>query len=796
VFLILTSLAGAARGEWDGSWQDKMFGKSWELTPRSDRILIQFQPATGSALREVIRSAHGLQEIQTYHEGTRVAVYETRGAGDWRTLVSLLEDDVGVRGAAPAVVDQDGFTKYYIPTEVTVQFHKNLREETCRDLIAGAGCEILRDHWTPGYYTVSLPEGLTIFEAVRMWQSHPQTLFSEPSYVIYDDFLHVPNDEHYPDQWALNNTGDYGGGTPGADVEAEAAWDIHKGDPDVIVCIVDTGMDLDHPDLQANLLDRNGEDWDFSSTGLVPHDGNGHGTMVSGIAVAVQDNEIGVSGVAPGCRVMPLKINASPGQNQNRADAINYATSRRPEFRGLVINGSWGMSSGDFTAVEAACQNAWDNDVVLCFSSGNGNVAQIAFPAAYATTIAVGASSPCDERKSPTSCDGEFWWGSQYGDELEVVAPGVLIYTTRLGGGSEEIFAGTSAASPLAAGICALIWSLNPTLTNAEVRQILIDSAEDQVGPPGEDTPGWDPYMGYGRVNARRALELAAPDTLHDDMEAEGDWTHEVVFPFLGYGDAWHLSDQRNHTPGGQFSWMCGDTVGGDYDPEISAALISPVFRATPGSVITFWHWMDLHAPDDETAGDGAVIEATTDGGATWLSRTPVNGYTHEWPGSVAPFTLGQRVWSGSFDWRRDVVWLGDLEGGVQVRFRMGTRGELPTGEGWYVDDVEVTTESSGVVEFDAPGSGVQMLRSWPNPASGSAHLSFRLSESSPVTLTVHDVRGRLVRRYDVRHRRPGSHVLTFDGRDHRGWPLPAGVYLIRMVTGSATETGRLVLVH
>jgi subtilisin family serine protease len=371
-------------------------------------------------------------------------------------------------------------------------------------------------------------------------------------------------------------------------------------------------MDMDHPDLQPNLLDRNGDDWDFSSSGFIPHDGLGHGTKVCGIAVAVQDNEIGVSGIAPGCRIMPLKISGLPGQNQDRADAINYATGRRPEFSGLVINGSWGMSAGDFTAVEAACQNAWDNDVVLCFASGNDNVAQIEFPAAYATTIAVGASSPCDERKSPTSCDGETWWGSHYGDELDVVAPGVKIYTTKLGGGSDGFFAGTSASSPLAAGICALIWSANPTLANAEVRQILRDSAEDQVGPPEEDGPGWDPYMGYGRVNARLALELAA---------------------------------------------------------------------------------------------------------------------------------------------------------------------------------------SSGIDELPEPGARAEVLPIWPNPASGSAHLRFRLSESSPVTLTVHDARGRLIRRYDVGFRRPGAHALAFDARDRRGRPLPAGVYLVRMVAGSAAETGRLVLV-
>lgn len=794
-FLVLSSPA-LASGPWDGSWRDKMFRKSWKLTPRKDQILVQFQPDADADLPETVRRAHGLTEIHPYHDGTRTVVYRVSIRDDSRELADLLASEPGIQGAAPTVVDQDGYTKNFIPTEVTVQFRKDLDEESCRLLLSAAGCEIVRDHWTPGYYTVTLPEGKTVFETIRMWQSHPQTLFSEPSYMLYDDFLHVPNDEHYPDQWALNNTGGHGGGTPGADVEAEEAWDIYRGDPGVILCIIDSGMDLDHPDLQANLLDRGGEDWDFSGDGILPLDGQGHGTKVSGVAVAVQDNEIGVSGIAPRCRVMPLKISGIPGENQQRADAINYATSRRPEFKGLVINGSWAMSSGDFTAVEAACQNAWDNDVILCFASGNDNIAQIEFPAAYPTTIAVGASSPCDERKSPTSCDGEDYWGSQYGPELDVVAPGVKIYTTRLGGNYDGWFNGTSAASPLAAGICALIWSANPTLTNDQVRQILRDSAEDMVGPPEEDTPGWDPYMGYGRVNARRALELAVPDAMADSMETEGSWTHEVVFPFLEYKDGWHLSDQRHHTPGGQFSWKCGDSTEVDYDPEISAALVSPPFRVVSGSAVTFWHWMDLYAPDDEIAGDGAVIEATTDGGATWLPRTPLNGYTHEWTGDSVPFSLGQPVWSGSFDWRQETVLLGDLAGTARIRFRMGTRGELPTGEGWYVDDVVVTTDAAGAPVATEVEPAARLLPIWPNPAHGFVNLGFYLAESSPVKLSVHDIRGRLLRRYDLGLRIPGAHAVVFDGRDRTGRPLPAGIYLYKMTAGRTSETGRLVLVE
>src|SRR5690606_33905653 len=203
------------------------------------------------------------------------------------------------------------------------------------------------------------------------------------------------------------------------------------GDPSVLIVVIDTGLDMTHEDLAAQVIPRNGHDWDFSSTSSsVPDDTGDHGTAWSGIAVAIQDNAKGVSGICPECSLMPLKVNLGSGQNANRADAINYAASRRPEFTGVVISCSWRMSSGDFTAVRAAVQNAWNAGCVLCFSSGNGNSPVIEYPARYPECIAVGATSPCDERKSPRSCDGETWWGSNWGPEQEVMAPGVLITTT------------------------------------------------------------------------------------------------------------------------------------------------------------------------------------------------------------------------------------------------------------------------------------------------------------------------------------------------------------------------------
>ena len=174
-----------------------------------------------------------------------------------------------------------------------------------------------------GYYTLSIPTEQDIFQTIENFNSLEEVMFAEPSSVGFDDELYIPDDSEFNRQWALNNTGQTGGRT-GADVRASEAWDIERGDPEVVIAIIDTGVALNHPDLEANLLSRpSGEDWDFADnspnpSGLSPDDSGSHGTHCAGIAAAV-DNAIGIIGLAPGCSILPIRINLSAGRNANRA---------------------------------------------------------------------------------------------------------------------------------------------------------------------------------------------------------------------------------------------------------------------------------------------------------------------------------------------------------------------------------------------------------------------------------------------------------------------------------------------
>jgi subtilisin family serine protease len=205
-------------------------------------------------------------------------------------------------------------------------------------------------------------------------------------------------------------------------------------------------------------------------------------------------------------RVLPVKVlNAVNGGNEaDLVQGIVYAT----DFGADVLSMSLGGYANSQTLYDAV-RYAFNFDITMFAASGNGNSNSVAYPAAWSEVIAVGAISPCNERKSPSSCDGEIGWGSNYGNALDMVAPGVLIHTTDIrGAGGYQPgdympnFNGTSAATPFAAGVAALVLS-QVFLPRAQLLSILTDCCND-VG-----APGYDIETGHGRVNAYVALRQA-----------------------------------------------------------------------------------------------------------------------------------------------------------------------------------------------------------------------------------------------------------------------------------------------
>ena len=337
----------------------------------------------------------------------------------------------------------------------------------------------------------------------------------------------IPNDSEYSNQWGLKNDGTFSNApsVSGADIEMELAWDIETGDPNMIVAIIDTGLRLAHPEFSGRLwnnvnevadgtdTDNNGfiddlvAGWDFINSDNDPTDDHGHGTNVAGIALASGNNTIGYAGVNWNAKVMICKAlnENNSGSYAAMAEAIYYAVDNGAKVINMSIGGS-----GNSTTLSDAIDYCYDNGVVLVACMMNFNNSVTYYPAGYNKTIAVGSTNPDDTRSNP------FFWsttsGSNFGSHIDLVAPGN--YMNGLSDTSDTYYGsywgGTSQASPLVAGVVSLLLSQNPALTFEEIRTILRESSEDQVGDPSEDINGFDTYYGYGRLNAKNALSHQA----------------------------------------------------------------------------------------------------------------------------------------------------------------------------------------------------------------------------------------------------------------------------------------------
>ncbi|MEM1324054.1 MAG: S8 family serine peptidase [Bacteroidota bacterium] len=354
------------------------------------------------------------------------------------------------------------------------------------------------------------------------------------------DFLrimkrHNTNDPLVGSQWSLNNDGNNTsqyGGTPGADMKVFNAWGTTTGSASIKVAILDEGVDLNHPDLVANMLP--GYDATGQNSGGAPSGDDAHGTACAGIVAAVGNNGLGVAGVAYNSKIIPVRIAYSNAQgnwitsNSWIANSLNWSWQTAGAD---ILSNSWG-GGGSSSAINGAIDGAVQNGrgglgAPVLFSAGNDNGA-VNYPAFYAPVISVIAMSMCNQRKSPSSCDGETWWGSNFGTNADIAAPGVKIYATDISGSNGyssgdyvSNFNGTSSACPNAAGVMALILSANSGLTEAQARAA-IEGTCDKVGGYSYGNNGaqpngtWSSELGHGRVNAQAAVASVAPSSPDD----------------------------------------------------------------------------------------------------------------------------------------------------------------------------------------------------------------------------------------------------------------------------------------
>ncbi len=339
---------------------------------------------------------------------------------------------------------------------------------------------------------------------------------AEPN--LYVTLAFVPNDPRYGEQYGPQITG------------TEQAWDIEKGDSNVIVAIADTGIYFNQEDLKDGIWqnvddpvnglddDNNGfiddwRGWDFYYHDNDPSDGNSHGTHVAGTAAARTDNGKGVAGMAQ-VQIMPLQIwnesGSSDGTFVGYAEAVSYATDNGAH----VVNVSGGRSGGAQILADAV-KYAWDNGTSVVAAAHNHGSSTKIYPAAYPEVIAIAATDENDVRPS---------W-SNFGTWIDVAAPGVNVISCGMSTSSYTYKSGTSMASPHTAGLVALMYSVDQSISPQEVRDLLRNNAKD-LGDPG-----FDIYYGWGRIDAAATIQaMSAPTCLDltvDQLIAgqESNWT-------------------------------------------------------------------------------------------------------------------------------------------------------------------------------------------------------------------------------------------------------------------------------
>lgn len=334
-----------------------------------------------------------------------------------------------------------------------------------------------------------IARGKSTAEMRRRLKSSSSVEYAEPPALVIPAL--VPNDPLFSQQWSLRNTGG-GSGLAGADIKAVQAWDITTGSSAVTVAVLDTGVDSTHPELAANMVP--GRSFVDGESGT--DDNNGHGTNCAGIIGAVGNNALQMAGISWNSRIMPVKVvgvdaNGNPyGTDLWLSQGIIWAVDNGARVLSVSL-----VSSSDTPTLRSAVRYARLSGAIVVAASGNDGLQKKMYPAAYDDAIAVGASDRWDQRAS----------FSNWGDHLDLVAPGVSITTTTRGGGTWQFFAGTSAATPHVAGICALVLAVRPATNLADMRQFLRRAADD-IGDPG-----YDIFTGAGRANAYVTL-LAALD--------------------------------------------------------------------------------------------------------------------------------------------------------------------------------------------------------------------------------------------------------------------------------------------
>ncbi|MCW3491313.1 S8 family serine peptidase [Dethiobacter alkaliphilus] len=384
----------------------------------------------------------------------------------------------------PSIVVATGSTDgpEYVEGELLVRFSPGAaRSAATKAAVHNEnGATVLNElNIVPGVQHIKLPPNVPVHAAIKRYEKNPNILYAEPNYIVQATET-IPNDEFFHTLWGLQT------------IRAPEAWSYTTGSSDVVIAVLDTGVDHNHPDLKENVLLIPGSNFADSKPDTM--DFHGHGTHVAGTIAARGNNEIGIAGVMWEASIMPVKVLGDGGTGSVMAIAlgVEHAVANGAD----IINMSLGFSM-PVNSVRDAILAASDSLVVVSAGNDSNNLNTTAYyPASFnlPNMINVAATNSADNL-------AHF---SNYGSpSVHVAAPGTSIYSTIPGG--YTYYQGTSMAAPHVAGLAGLVKSINPELTATEIKTVIEDSADSITSLTGKVSTG-------GRINALAALELALPE--------------------------------------------------------------------------------------------------------------------------------------------------------------------------------------------------------------------------------------------------------------------------------------------
>ena len=434
-------------------------------------------------------------------------------------IVDSLATLPDIQSISPVFLNNRG-ERLIVNQQLLVQFDDHQKPVDVNKILLGGGIHpVEKEAWSslPGSYKLKSQSknGFEILAKANELAMRQDVIFAEPDMVFSGMGELIPNDPGFPECWGLDNTGQTILDSPGVadmDMDIPECWDVTQGDESIIVLIIDTGTEQDHPDINQN------EGRDFTgSPELLGGPGNecdNHGTPVSGCVSATIDNGIGTVGAAPGCKTISARcfvssLDCSGGWSANyswTADALDWG-----ESAGARVSNNSNYYGGTSAAVEALYESTRNNGMVHFSSSGNSSENSPSYPASLPTVNAIGAMDNT----------GNLAGFSNYGVGQSMTAPGAAIYSTdRTGaaGYSSTDYSfvwGTSFAAPYAAGCAALVLSIDDSLDAFEVEDILYSTARD-LG-----TPGYDTIYGWGMVNANSAVVSVVESLCLSDLTGD-----------------------------------------------------------------------------------------------------------------------------------------------------------------------------------------------------------------------------------------------------------------------------------